>query len=354
MNRQAVQTLKTYFGYDTFREGQESVVESILEHRDVLAIMPTGAGKSICYQVPALMLSGITIVISPLISLMQDQVKALNEAGIHAAFINSSLSESQISKALYLAAGGRYKIIYVAPERLENYEFLEFARQVEISMVTVDEAHCISQWGQDFRPSYVKIVDFVKNLPGRPIVSAFTATATEEVKNDILCMNLIKGGGGNDREYGFTDKTRELLRQSSAAAHAAGKFDHLKGKPQSPSSIEKRVAKNTGKKRTEEQLANLSAGLQAYHAQVDPSVQQERGQRAAKTKLERGTNNGGRPKGIPMSDEQKLQQSLNTKGKPLSEDHKLNLKGPKLRATCLFCKSETVVGSLSRYHSTCV
>ena len=187
MNRQAVQTLKTYFGYDTFREGQESVVESILEHRDVLAIMPTGAGKSICYQVPALMLSGITIVISPLISLMQDQVKALNEAGIHAAFINSSLSESQISKALYLAAGGRYKIIYVAPERLENYEFLEFARQVEISMVTVDEAHCISQWGQDFRPSYVKIVDFVKNLPGRPIVSAFTATATEEVKNDILC-----------------------------------------------------------------------------------------------------------------------------------------------------------------------
>ena len=191
MNRQAVQTLKTYFGYDTFREGQESVVESILEHRDVLAIMPTGAGKSICYQVPALMLSGITIVISPLISLMQDQVKALNEAGIHAAFINSSLSESQISKALYLAAGGRYKIIYVAPERLENYEFLEFARQVEISMVTVDEAHCISQWGQDFRPSYVKIVDFVKNLPSRPIVSAFTATATEEVKNDILCtLNL--------------------------------------------------------------------------------------------------------------------------------------------------------------------
>ena len=187
MNRQAVQTLKTYFGYDTFREGQESVVESILEHRDVLAIMPTGAGKSICYQVPALIMPGITIVISPLISLMQDQVKALNEAGIHAAFINSSLSESQISKALYLAAGGRYKIIYVAPERLENYEFLEFARQVEISMVTVDEAHCISQWGQDFRPSYVKIVDFVKNLPGRPIVSAFTATATEEVKNDILC-----------------------------------------------------------------------------------------------------------------------------------------------------------------------
>ena len=136
MNRQAVQTLKTYFGYDTFREGQESVVESILEHRDVLAIMPTGAGKSICYQVPALMLSGITIVISPLISLMQDQVKALNEAGIHAAFINSSLTENQISKALYLAAEGRYKIIYVAPERLENYEFLDYEKNYQKDLKT--------------------------------------------------------------------------------------------------------------------------------------------------------------------------------------------------------------------------
>ena len=183
----ALETLKTYFGYDTFREGQEKIVEAILTNRDVLAIMPTGAGKSICYQIPALILPGITLVISPLISLMQDQVKALNDAGIHAAFINSSLTENQISKALNLAASGRYKIIYVAPERLENYEFLEFARNVEISMVTVDEAHCISQWGQDFRPSYLKIVEFIKNLPKRPIVSAFTATATEEVKNDILC-----------------------------------------------------------------------------------------------------------------------------------------------------------------------
>lgn len=183
----ALETLKTYFGYDTFREGQEKIVEAILTNRDVLAIMPTGAGKSICYQIPALILPGITLVISPLISLMQDQVKALNDAGIHAAFINSSLTENQISKALYLAASGRYKIIYVAPERLEIYEFLEFARNVEISMVTVDEAHCISQWGQDFRPSYLKIVEFIKNLPKRPIVSAFTATATEEVKNDILC-----------------------------------------------------------------------------------------------------------------------------------------------------------------------
>ena len=182
----SIETLKYYFGYDSFRDGQENIINAILSGRDILAIMPTGAGKSICYQVPALMLPGITIVISPLISLMQDQVKSLNEAGIHAAYINSSLSENQISKALSLAAQGHYKIIYVAPERLESSEFIWFAMNVEISMVTVDESHCISQWGQDFRPSYLKIVSFIEQLKKRPIVSAFTATATEEVKDDIL------------------------------------------------------------------------------------------------------------------------------------------------------------------------
>ncbi len=180
--------LKKYFGYTSFREGQEILIDSILNGQDVLGIMPTGAGKSICYQVPALLLPGITLVISPLISLMKDQVQALNQAGIHAAYINSSLRESQISKALRLAAAGQYKIIYVAPERLETYEFLQFAQQAEISMLTVDEAHCISQWGQDFRPSYLKIVQFIKTLPVRPILSAFTATATEKVKEDILCV----------------------------------------------------------------------------------------------------------------------------------------------------------------------
>ena len=181
-------TLKKYFGYSAFREGQEALIDNILQGRDVLGIMPTGAGKSICYQIPALLLSGITLVISPLISLMKDQVHALNQAGIHAAYINSSLNESQISKALRLAAAGQYKIIYVAPERLETYEFMQFARQAEISMVTVDEAHCISQWGQDFRPSYLKIVQFIRKLEKRPVISAFTATATENVKEDIVCV----------------------------------------------------------------------------------------------------------------------------------------------------------------------
>ena len=180
--------LKRYFGYDTFRPGQELLIDSILTGQDVLGIMPTGAGKSLCYQIPALLLPGITVVISPLISLMNDQVRALNDAGVHAAYINSALTDNQITKALQYAAAGRYKVIYVAPERLGTYEFSRFVNAVEISMVTVDEAHCISQWGQDFRPSYLKILDFVRSLRRRPVISAFTATATKEVQEDILCV----------------------------------------------------------------------------------------------------------------------------------------------------------------------
>ena len=180
------QTLKQYFGYDSLRTGQRELINGILAGHDVLGIMPTGAGKSLCYQLPALMLNGITLVISPLISLMSDQVKALNQAGVHAAYINSSLTENQIRMALSYASQGRYKIIYVAPERLNTPRFLDFACNADISMLTVDEAHCISQWGQDFRPSYLEIAGFLTRLPRRPIVSAFTATATERVKNDIV------------------------------------------------------------------------------------------------------------------------------------------------------------------------
>ena len=186
--------LKHYFGYDTFRDGQEKLIRAILEGRDVLGIMPTGAGKSLCYQIPALMMGGITLVISPLISLMKDQVSNLNQAGILAAYLNSSLTPGQYRKVLELARGGRYPIIYVAPERLVTEDFLQFALdpQVNISMVAVDEAHCVSQWGQDFRPSYLKIVDFIKRLPKRPVVSAFTATATAEVRDDIIDILMLQ------------------------------------------------------------------------------------------------------------------------------------------------------------------
>ena len=181
------EALKAVFGYDSFRPGQEAVINAILEGRDILAVMPTGAGKSLCYQVPAMLLSGITLVISPLISLMQDQVKALNEAGVDAAFINSSLSEKELNDTFKNAYKGHYKIIYVAPERLMSEGFISFAKSVEISMVTVDEAHCISQWGQDFRPSYMDIAEFINILDKRSIISAFTATATQNVREDIIC-----------------------------------------------------------------------------------------------------------------------------------------------------------------------
>ena len=181
------EALKAVFGYDSFRQGQESVINAVLDGRDILAVMSTGAGKSLCYQVPAMLLSGITLVISPLISLMQDQVKALNEAGVNAAFINSSLSEKELNDTFKNAYKGHYKIIYVAPERLMSEGFISFAKSVEISMVTVDEAHCISQWGQDFRPSYMDIAEFINILDKRPIISAFTATATQNVREDIIC-----------------------------------------------------------------------------------------------------------------------------------------------------------------------
>ena len=257
-------TLKHYFGYDSFREGQKNIIDSIMAGRDVLAIMPTGARKSICYQVPALMLSGITIVVSPLISLMQDQVKALNEAGIHAAYINSSLTEGQINKALSLAAGGRYKIIYVAPESLE------FSRQADISMVTVDEAHCISQWGQDFRPSYLKIVDFVDGLDKRPIVSAFTATATEEVKNDILCILKL-----NNPDVTVTGFDRENLYYSVEHVHKKDDFvvDYVEKHPNDSGIIYCSTRKNVDK--VFEILFKKGVAVTKYHAGLDTGTRKD-------------------------------------------------------------------------------
>ncbi len=177
--------LKEIFGHSQFRPGQENAVDCLLSGRDLLSVMPTGAGKSVCYQLPALMLEGITIVISPLISLMKDQAMSLVQNGVKAAFLNSSLSFEEYLVTLRMITDGAYKIVFVAPERLETEAFADFAQKGKISMVTVDEAHCISQWGQDFRPSYLHISSFINSLPRRPVVGAFTATATDKVREDI-------------------------------------------------------------------------------------------------------------------------------------------------------------------------
>jgi ATP-dependent DNA helicase RecQ len=184
--------LKDYFGHDSFRDGQEQIVDALLDGRDALCIMPTGAGKSMCYQIPALLFDGVTIVVSPLISLMKDQVGSLVQSGVPAAYINSSLSYPQFLRVLSNTEHGKYKIIYVAPERLLTDGFLDTCKKIKISMVAVDEAHCVSQWGQDFRPSYLKIVSFIKSFENRPIVGAFTATATNDVKEDIKKILRLK------------------------------------------------------------------------------------------------------------------------------------------------------------------
>lgn len=181
--------LKKYYGYENFRPGQDKIINHILDGEDVLGIMPTGAGKSICYQIPAMLLSGVTIVISPLISLMKDQVDSLNEIGIPATYINSTLTETEYSQTIENILYNVYKIIYVAPERLNSDTFINLLNKLDISMITIDEAHCVSQWGHDFRPSYREIANVILNLKKRPIVSAFTATATQIVKDDII--NLL-------------------------------------------------------------------------------------------------------------------------------------------------------------------
>ena len=180
--------LKTYFGHTAFRPGQEAVIDALLAGRDVLAVMPTGAGKSACYQIPAVLRRGVTLVVSPLISLMQDQVAALREAGIPAACIHSGQAEETYREIVSSALDGAFRILYVAPERLETDSFLHLALRLDVGLVAVDEAHCVSQWGQDFRPSYLKIADFLARLPRRPVVGAFTATATEQVKADIAAL----------------------------------------------------------------------------------------------------------------------------------------------------------------------
>lgn len=185
----ALATLRKYFGYESFRPGQAELINAILEGRDVLGVMPTGSGKSVCYQIPSLLLHGITIVISPLISLMRDQVDGANEIGIPAAFINTTQTPDEQQQVFDAANAGKVKLLYVAPERLETARFRAFATHADIALFAVDEAHCVSQWGQDFRSSYLAIGEFIDSLPDRPTVAAFTATATERVRRDIV--NLL-------------------------------------------------------------------------------------------------------------------------------------------------------------------
>jgi ATP-dependent DNA helicase RecQ len=184
--QQAHIQLKKHFGYDSFKRGQEELVESILQGRDALGVMPTGAGKSVCYQLPAAMLPGITLVVSPLISLMKDQADALNQIGIPAALLNSTLSVRELNDTYRKIAAGAYKIVYVAPERLESERFCQLVQELSIPLVAVDEAHCVSQWGHDFRPSYLAVNRLLQWIKPRPVLAAFTATATDVVKEDIV------------------------------------------------------------------------------------------------------------------------------------------------------------------------
>ena len=181
----AREALKRHFGYEEFRPGQEGVIEALLDGRDALAVMPTGAGKSLCYQIPATVLKGVTLVVSPLVSLMGDQVRALVDVGVSAAYLNSTLAPNEQADVLKRALQGELRVVYIAPERLSDPRFLDFSREARIPLVAVDEAHCVSQWGQDFRPSYLGIGDFIEQLPQRPVVAALTATATERVRDDI-------------------------------------------------------------------------------------------------------------------------------------------------------------------------
>lgn len=224
--------LRKIFGYDQFRPGQEPLIDGILGGRDVFGIMPTGGGKSMCYQLPALMLPGITLVVSPLISLMRDQVMALKAVGVSAAYINSTLTGAQIQAVYRNLLAGQYKIVYVASERLDYPGFANLAAKLPISFIAVDEAHCISQWGQDFRPSYLRIVNFIEGLPSRPVVGAFTATATAQVREDverILCLrDPVRTVTGFDRPNLYFDviqtdeKEKELKRLLAARPRKSG------------------------------------------------------------------------------------------------------------------------------------
>ena len=253
--------LKKFFGYDSFRLGQHEVISTILKGRDTLTVMPTGSGKSICYQLPALIFGGITLVISPLVSLMRDQVAALGSTGIRAAYINSTLSTKQCSLALANAAQGMYKIIYVAPERLQSPSFLSFAEKADISLIAIDEAHCVSQWGHDFRRSYLGIKDFVAKLRHRPIVAALTATATEKVKADITNLLGLKDACAFTTGY---DRPNLYFGITNPADKVGYILDFIKRRPGKAGIIYCATRKNTDILYSE--LVDKGVSAVRYHA----------------------------------------------------------------------------------------
>ncbi len=257
------EVLRRYFGHSEFRPGQEQLIDALISGRDVCGVMPTGAGKSICYQIPALQLPGITVVISPLISLMKDQVEALNQCGVPAAFLNSSMSSAAFQETLRDARYGAYKLLYVAPERLLTDSFLSFSSMMPVSMVAVDEAHCVSQWGQDFRPSYLKIAEYIRRLPARPAVAAFTATATKIVREDVVrileLQNPLLMVTGFDREnLRFETKTVKPSRKYDACKAFLGQHQDESG-----------IIYTTSRKTTDEVAARLmddGYSVTRYHA----------------------------------------------------------------------------------------
>jgi ATP-dependent DNA helicase RecQ len=234
MMKEAQAVLQKVFGYPAFKGGQVEVVQSLLSRQDTLAVMPTGAGKSICYQLPSLIFDGVTLVVSPLIALMKDQVDALGVLGVPSTYINSSLKAKEIRERMADVAQGRYKLIYVAPERLEADGFPELAAAMNVTFVAVDEAHCISQWGHDFRPSYRKIAPFIKSLPKRPLVGAFTATATPEIREDIA--NLLGLSDSNVFVTGF-DRDNLYLSVLRGESKSAYILDYLAAHPGHPGII---------------------------------------------------------------------------------------------------------------------
>lgn len=258
--QEAQNLLKKYFGYENFRPGQEQIINHILNEQDCLGIMPTGAGKSICYQIPALMLKGVTIVISPLISLMKDQVDSLNEIGIPATYINSTLTDLEYSQTIQNILYNVYKIIYVAPERLNSDSFINLLNSLNISMITIDEAHCVSQWGHDFRPSYREIANVILNLKVRPIVSAFTATATQIVKDDII--NLLHLSNPFTLITGFD---RQNLNFSVEMPNSKDDFiiDFLDSNPKESGVIYCSTRKTVD--RLFEKLSSLNYNVSKYH-----------------------------------------------------------------------------------------